>query len=236
LGLAAVSIGFGAVELDQLLAFNVRLPQLGENIFIPLVWVPFLSILYWGDASILAARLSDPLLRDTLRWRKVRLAVWAVTLVDVIFLSGASLIPGLLSPQPSSFTVLAFFVFFLPLWLPGICGGVFLPLAARRSGDVRLRRHLEWFGISAAFFLGIAFGAPLTGGEGGTSYLQTLVLLIGFSGGGYALYRGAKSLAPLNRIDLQVGAVLSEVKEKHFQSLGRVVGEQGSEAFAKLAP
>ena len=89
---------------------------------------------------------------------------------------------------------------FLPLWLPAISGAVLLPIAAKRSKDKTLHCQVLWFGLFAVFVLGVVILAPSTGTRTTTSYLQDLILLVGFLGGGYSLYGSARSLVPLNRV------------------------------------
>jgi len=50
------------------------------------------------------------------------------------------------------------------------------------------------------------------------------------------LLDGSAIVSTVERNRTQLGAVLREGEEKRFQSLGRIVGERASEAFAKLAP
>lgn len=156
---------------------------------------------YWVDASIGAARITDPLLRDTLRWRSLRIAFWIVVIIIgflgnlayLQFLVAAQLF--LLPPWPIS---LLFEAPYLVLFFAAV---VPLPIASRRSGDKALRKHLEWFAVAAvvlvvqqairailfAFYPDIITGAANIG--------TWLVV----AGAGYFLYRSTKSLVSLYR-------------------------------------
>jgi hypothetical protein len=178
LGIALVSLGFLSFgELfSTLVTYNMAL----------------LIIFYWLDASVLAARRSDPLLRDTLRWTKLRVPVWALILAGFGVSVAAVVIKGdityMLSDTGGSF-LSTFPDFAIP-----ILALVLLPLVARRSGDLALRRHIVWFGAFAALQFGAILGALIFGGA---SYF------VGFAFGGYCLFRSARALVPLNRISLE---------------------------------
>jgi hypothetical protein len=150
-------------------------------------------IFYWLDASILAARRSDPLLRDTLRWSKLRSVVWAMNLIAIGVGAFFVVSKGDISYMPSD--AIWGNVVVLPDFAIPILALVFLPLVARRSGDSTLRRHIEWFGVFAVLqFVAILGGATIIGGA---SYF------VGFAFGGYCLFRSARSLAPINRLARQ---------------------------------
>ena len=201
LGIVLVALSFAAIELAQVLDFTERV--LNPVFFFPILYLAFATTFYWVDTSISSARRSDPLLRNTVRWRSLRKILWPLIVIPVVFISAAGVTSGR-EPTPtnqvSPLIIILFFFTFLPLFLPAISGVFFLPIAARRSGDKALRRQLRWFGLFAVFALGVVSLAPNFGSATSTSYAQTLVLLIGFSGGGYALYRSAKSLVPLNKL------------------------------------
>ncbi len=172
----------------------------------PLIFFTWIVLFYWIDASVRASRRSDPLLRDTLLWSRVRLAVWAVMLGSMaailiisaylVATTGLSLVAQVTSPyvQPGSRGILTFLAFFPPI----IFGAIYLPIAAYRSRDPTLRRHLSWFGMFILLYLGVllSFSLPFKSFAdlGGSE-----VLLVA----GYFLYRSARSLAPLNRFTLE---------------------------------
>jgi hypothetical protein len=99
--------------------------------------------------------------------------------------------------------LLLFPVSFSRSWIPPISGAVILPVAAKRSKDTTLHKHLRWFFVFAIFTVGLVIVARDFGpspGIAGTTYAQQLVTLIAILVGGYALYRSAKSLVPLNKL------------------------------------
>ncbi len=159
---------------------------------VAVIYSPLLLIFYWIDASLRATRRSDPLLRDTLHWEKVRKILWPadILVVGYLFILQSGLIP-------SENTVL----FLVPYLFDIILGVIFLPIVARRSKDRTLRRHFAWFGI---FFLALVpvFLAGFTFPNDLQSVLQTFA---GLLLGGFALYRGARSLAPLKEPTVVVG-------------------------------
>jgi hypothetical protein len=159
----------------------------------------WLTLFYWVDASVLASRRSDPLLRDTLYWSKLRTPLWTVDLIAVgvtFSLLGYAEISG----NVALLNQVAFgnfdnailnFVQGLPVVLGLVCGVVYLSATAARSKwDRTLRRHFAWFALFLLLTLGIL--GPLSFLFGPVSFLLA----------GFALYRSAKSLVPLNRVSL----------------------------------
>jgi hypothetical protein len=162
-----------------------------------------LMLFYWVDASILTARRTDSLLRNTFGWRRLRLAAWALViglnLVQIV-------LPNSVFRNPTSLQGLL--VTESPLVVIAATGVSVLPIAARRSGDKTLRRHLIWLGLFVAtvFLSGVpsvvtaaVYGlnptsvvSPLTVAE-----VYLISLLAAYFG-----YRSSRSLAPLNRISL----------------------------------
>jgi hypothetical protein len=177
LGIALVAISFlvfGEV-ISTLTTYNLAL----------------VVIFYWLDASVLAARRSDPLLRDTLHWTKLRIVIWAIVLISLVVSTAFVLINRDITYIPSD-----------PLWsevatspdfaIP-VIALIILPLVARRSKDPALRKHLIWFGTFAVGQFVSILGAYVIGGA---SYF------VGFAFGGYFLFRSVSSLVPLNRVSL----------------------------------
>lgn len=152
---------------------------------------------FWVDASVLAARRSDPRWRDTFHWTKLRIPAWILIIVGLVAFSTEVLFPGENSPitlaggQAVLFSVVG----------PFAIGALVLPVAGRRSKDVSLKRHLAWFGRFGAtlvlLFVNLFVGLFLMSGDIQNDYLlvtQTLILTVA----GYCLYRSAKSLVPLS--------------------------------------
>jgi hypothetical protein len=207
------SLGIGLMALSWVLLFAVQfsivhfLPPnspgpFGTPIDFPFDRFTWLVLFYWVDTSIRAARRSDPLLRDTLRWSQVRIVVWVLLLGSIVVnslvvgyqvvVTGLSIFAQVDLPLPflSNLPFLTFVV-------PAISGAVYLPLTVFRSRDPTLRRHLAWFGIFVLLLLGIlfSFNLPRLSRE-----IENLVASDSIIVGGYFLYRSARSLAPLHRI------------------------------------
>lgn len=196
------ALGIGLVTLSYSLTFVIlslaaieyhTVNPIGVPFAFLFVELAFVTAFYWIDASVLAARRSDPLLRDILDWRFGRKIVWILNLVGVIitpFATGLIQFTGVgLGPIPSYVGLLGF----VPILSTLFYGVVLLPIAAFRSKDSTLRHHLGWFGLFMLIQLVYAATASLTG-NGLTNIL--------FIFGGYCLYRSARSLVPLNRLSL----------------------------------
>jgi hypothetical protein len=156
----------------------------------------FIGSYYYVDASIMAARPTDPLFRDTLHWSRMRVAFWVYDIaVAVVFTitgavgsyeygSGSPLVDGLIS---------------LPLLIVLFSGAVVLPIAAKRSKDKVLKKQLNWFVVYviAAFVPSLFVGSSLQ------SNIQsaTLGLVIVWWAFGYFLYKSTISLVPLYRFE-----------------------------------
>ncbi len=182
LGIGLVAISFAILDFEQVLS-SVIIPSLGGNgfIFFGTVFLVSLILFYWIDSSMISARRSDPLLRDSLHWSKLRILLWILIvawyLIDVILLT--------LNPTPS--------VLLLgPVILVPLSGALSLSVVSRRSKDIAFRRHLKWFAVfTVLLFFIIPLGANIA------SYALIFPA-------GYSLYRSARSLAPLNKISLDI--------------------------------
>ena len=167
----------------------------------------FVVLFYWIDASILASRRSDPLLRDTLYWSKIRIPFWIFNIIVwgiILSMIGYFSIVGdatfLNSVNSGSFPNTPFFqviniIYNLP-FLVLVCGIIYLPAIAIRSKyDKSLRRHFLWFTPTAAGLLLLFFGVFNSLSLPGHLLSGLVFVLIG-----YTLYRSARSLAPINRL------------------------------------
>ena len=198
-GLIAVALGATVVTA----AANVTGNQL---VLLPFSLAVAVTSFYFIDASTLAARRSDPLLRDTLQWSRVRRYMWAL----VIFLASVSGLANFLLPAPIKYSSFEGILFTQSAYVLvfGI-GAVVLPLSVLKSRDLTLRKHYRWFGMSLLFLLlfGIVVGpAPPENFLGGTEF--TPFVIADFEAAffcmfmaAYCLYRSARSLAPLNRME-----------------------------------
>jgi hypothetical protein len=206
----ALGIGIVVLAIWATLGIFVGLPssislQLSTAVSNLAFYLLFFVLFYWIDASILASRRSDPLLRDPLYWSKVRIPIWGAniltwgTILLLIayseFTNDVSLLNELNNGTFSNPILAVAYNFpFVVL----LCGVIYLPAIAIRSGkwDRALRRHFIWFAPSSAllmFFFFIAGSLPVT--PVGLVAFYFLILLIGFT-----LYRSAKALVPLNRL------------------------------------
>jgi hypothetical protein len=143
----------------------------GGPLFVGLV---FLGLFYMVDSTSRAARLSDPLLRDTLHWRRIRKVLWGL---DVLFV---------LLTYPTGF----FFIIFTFLF-PLVAGALMFPVLARRTGDPTLKRNLGWLGVFFVFFFLSAFSFY------GNLVVSGVFLIVA----GTSLFGSVRSLAPVNKIE-----------------------------------
>lgn len=187
----ALGVGLVALILALLLVMGILFANIEAadqiNSLLPIF--AFGAIFYWIDASVLEARRSDPLLRYTLHWKQLRYVFWVVdisALVSIVAIEVAT------SGNPGG--QLADIIFNLPFYVTVIAGVTLIPMAALRSRDVILKRHLVWF----AFFAGIFVVYPsvatfIIADETERLLISFLSLLLG----AYCLYRSSKSLVPL---------------------------------------
>ncbi len=190
------ALGIGSVTIF----FFVLLPAFqyfSSNFVRSLLIAPFfVATLYWVDASILAARRSDPLLRDTVHWSRIRFVFWAMILAGFILM-----VLSYIGLSTSNFIVslVSDFLIFFYIVGPFLLGAAILPIVSRRSGDASLRRHLTWFGVFALLLL-LSFLRFLVPGH--TQFFLTWSGILAFAVALYPLYRSVKSLVPLNRLKL----------------------------------
>ena len=176
------------------------------------------------DSLIPVLRRSDALLRNILHWKKLRIAVWSfltLTIIVSIYLS-IYLPTCFLAADPSACITLAmgnsgWFGIIIGFWgglawlitlfvlIPGASA---LLIGVARSKDAVLRESVKWLGLGLLFVLGLVLVGTVEGPILNLSYYYSTysygivpwnALLILF---GYALYRSARSLAPLNRLPL----------------------------------
>jgi hypothetical protein len=154
------------------------------------------------DSTVPIMRRSDPLLRGILHWSRVRIALW----LDVC-LAGLYFVYSAIDPSFGSSGVWAVLGFPL-LLLPFIIGAPALLIGVRRSRDPILRRSIEWFtGLLLLFLANALLSFMVLIVFDVTSYAATysypaLVFAPGMFLGSYCLYRSARSLAPINRLQL----------------------------------
>lgn len=159
------------------------------------------------DSTVRVARRSDPLLRTVLRWEKLRIVLW----IDEIAL--AILLASMFDPSiiASINPAVGGLLFIILISIPYIGGTPALLIGARRSRDPVLRRSLKWLGVFFLFFLGylLEFGIIqliIPGISQFELYYSYTAIPGGIIGilGAYAIYKSARSLAPINRMSLEV--------------------------------
>jgi hypothetical protein len=187
LGLALVALSFGALDFSFVVVPN-------SPASIPLFWLALLVTYYFMDESILAARRSDPFRRDSFHWRRLRIALW--TLIAVAIAEPAAFFG--LGPTPGP-TPLTFQLLFLPVYPVVVAGTIVLPVSVLRTRDTALRRQIKWFGAFILLLLG-----PLPASSIVSPSLNLLFSIVGLLAGAYCLYRSARSLAPLNRVEVEM--------------------------------
>jgi hypothetical protein len=174
----------------------------------------WLGTVYFVDASVLATRRSDPLLRDTIHWSKVRYVLWAFQIFNVSFIllgvtfsaitGNTSLANQIMQGNNGAFTSAPAIIANLPWGIAFGSFAVFIPVAIRAK-DPSLRRHFKWLAV-LTIVVGLLFIAMgIIGSYSGESLFASAVgTLVGnsifFGIAGYCLYRSAKALVPLNRI------------------------------------
>jgi hypothetical protein len=163
-----------------------------------------LIIFAFIDSTIPVARRSDPLLRDILHWRSLRVVVWAVEAFLILLYYYLSI-----SDKFSTTSVDPLVVNYLFLLVPAVAGTPALLLGALRSRDQALRSHLKWLGLMLLlFFISAAIAAlagvsSASGVSSSSSPSYSLVAVISdilYVLAFYALYRSARALAPMNRL------------------------------------
>lgn len=181
-----------------------------QSVITPFALLAVLTTFYFIDSSVLAARRSDPLLRDTLHWTKVRYPYWVL----IIILALAAAAVSILFPAALHYNSLVFVLFSGIPYLAALgVGLVVLPLSAVRSRDGTLRTHFKWFGLYVVFFFAFVITVspvpPINFTQSGFTAFTIVDFQAAFASmlaAGYSLYQSAKSLAPLNRLVLEISS------------------------------
>lgn len=187
--IGGMGIFFVLLSAFLTIALSFQLNTLATNILGGLIISGgFVLIFLWIDSTILIARRSDPLFRDTLRWSRLRYLFWVVTIGGALGAIATAIQSGISTIAPYSSTL-----FF---------GAIALLFSARRSGDSTLRRHLKWTGLCVfLLWLGSQAQDPLSKIISDTYLVQSLIYPL-VAAGAYSLYRSAKSLVPLGHLTL----------------------------------
>lgn len=194
LGIALIAIALiPDLIAHALIAFGGR-----HNLVAFSVTESFVALInfYFIDASALAGRRSDPLLRDTLHWRTVRIFVWPAVIATLIGIDSFAAYLQITTVPVSAQTVSLVGALFGLVWLPVAI--VVLSITAFRSKDPRLHSHFAWFAV----YVALSYLPTLFGNEAVViSPLANAGLLnVGLAFEGFSLYMSARALVPLNRI------------------------------------
>ena len=106
-----------------------------------------MTLFYWIDSSVLATRRTDPLVRDTFWWTRVRYVLWALTVAATF--AAASLAyyyQATSGTEPLFMFNGQYGVGYMPSWFVLAAGVIALPVSASRARDRLLRRNIGWLG------------------------------------------------------------------------------------------
>jgi hypothetical protein len=149
--------------------------------------------LAWIDTTIKVSRRSDPMNRNTIKWKQLRYVVWFFTFVTTggalfsVWFFHANFFTG--AGNGGAFVSGSFG------WV--LFGFIALLLSYRRSRDPTLKEHLKWFGLF--LFLLLIVDTVLSGEIDLFRIIGEVLLAVD----AYFLYRGVKSLAPNSRAPLE---------------------------------
>jgi hypothetical protein len=106
-----------------------------------------MALFYWIDSSVLAARRTDPFVRDTLWWARLRYVLWALTVAATfVAASLAYYYQATLGTEPLFMFNGQYGVGYMPSWFVLAAGVIALPISASRARDKILRRNIGWLG------------------------------------------------------------------------------------------
>jgi hypothetical protein len=208
LGIASIALILASTEIattfDAYIFYKNATAAVGNGGF-GLFFVFLLLLFYCVDSSVLTARRTDPLSRDTLHWSKLRLFLWIPTAIVAAIVIPIDIYSAVLSSNPIPAPASLFTLLFPAIFIPIVSAVILLPLVARRAGDFALRMQLKWFGVFAAsYFVTNIVSNTLDPTIG--LYVDHLGLI--FSG--YCLYRSVLSLVPTTpfpKINIETSAL-----------------------------
>jgi len=190
-GIGLVSLGWILIFFDYVLVFS-----LSTFLFVVINMLVSAMFFYYIDTSVLDGMLSDPLMRDTLHWRRIRRWMWMIFAIASVLsiyiasyysvLTGGTILTGgnlSLAPSWVNFAGAFFYIFVVVA-----TGLIVLPMTAMRSRDPVLRKQLAWLAGFAAVLA--------TGGFIPTSPAYTSLVFIQQFAGAICLYKSATSLLP----------------------------------------
>ena len=199
------ALGVGLVSLGWILIFfdYVAVSHLSYSLFTAIDALVSGAFFYFIDAAVLDGRMSDPLLRDTLHWSKIRRWVWAIFALASV---ASICIAGYYSVQTGGTWFTGGNSSLVPLWVSFvgvslhvfvvmITGLVALPVTIMRSRDPLLRRQLGWF-AGFAVSLVIVGTVPTLFGLASTSQAYALPEFVGQFAAAFCLCKSATALIP----------------------------------------
>ena len=234
------ALWLGVLFIAALVASDGVLLPLSGNSFVTAVvsflaygpW-PILVVFAFLDSTMPVLRRSDPLLRNVLHWKILRIGILFVLAFSTIFAVYASIYLSTCLPTANTPACISS-AMSNSGWLAGVLGfwggyywvdasvalalGVTaLLIGARRSSDAVLRRSLKWLGVGLLCVPCLVLVSVVEGMMGvpypdmiysyGIVPWNIVAILLG-----YALYRSARSLALLNRLPL-IEPVMTRTKE-----------------------
>ena len=222
------ALWLGALFIAALIASDAVLLPMSGNSFVTAAvsflaygpW-PTLVVFAFLDSTIPVLRRSDPLLRNVLSWKNLRILILLILAFSTAFGIYASIYlptclptanaPVCISSAMSNSGQLEAVLWFLGgyYWVDAslvlALGATALLIGARRSSDAVLRRSLKWLGVGLLCVPCLVLVSVVEGMMGASYYdmiysygivpWNAVAVLLG-----YALYRSARSLAPLNRL------------------------------------
>ncbi len=200
LGVSLVTLGVFSISITNILILFIfsNVPFLTSSAGFSIRFYPWILLtFFWIDSSMRASQDMDPLSRDSLHWRKVRYALWALNFAGVGVFMGFLIVTGNYgffdNPSPN----LVYGLSVMPYIVTPLSGVVALSVGALRSRDRNFRRQLQWFALSLLLLFGLSVLANLVPNN---SPIQNDIYGVSFLTVGYCLYRSARSLVPLNKI------------------------------------
>jgi len=206
LSLALMAVLYIIALLADIIVYLIALPSQTDFVTAVLItltynlpYFVFAFMMFTSvDRTILVAIDMDLLQRNTLRWKLLRLPLYAMVLGAIALILIAN--PFLYAVTPPDWANIAYQAFY-PIYLPPLLIATFaLFLSGRRSLERTMRRFVAIFAVSVAFFNAdfilynyvYNFNFTPTG-----QFVDNLVIITA----SYFLYRAIVSLTPLGKVE-----------------------------------
>jgi hypothetical protein len=207
LSVAIVGLGWAVIAVVSTFFFYLSAGNLGFDNYIAgsVELFAFTILFYWIDSVATTSRRADPLLRDSLKWSHLRIVIWVIVLGGTMINASLYFVFGPTLGGPFSFGYNIYAIEAIVRFvLTPLVGTLLIWMVYRRTKDILLRDHLKWLEVLLIllFFGTLLFEliAPLnTPRTYEQLFFANSVLYVSFFGACYCLYRGATSLAPVNR-------------------------------------